>query len=247
MNPHLESYNPHPQIPPENEVVKFYNWCINELGNTEKTCRDRANYLRKSLNPDNDHSVRAYRLFYRYRGWDTKGLPKTKPSNVDLKIPTEGEVINSLRRACSYSSDYCLIYRLLVESGSRLKAVIQALRNYEPSKDEDLDDFYAYELGRFTKSKKTFYIYHVSPLRKVSITADHASKLARELNITRPKYVRKFVSTKMVEVGIPSDIVNFIQGRTPKDILNKHYLDLYALTKKYYPLYAGWLRGWLND
>ena len=39
------------------------------------------------------------------------------------------------------------------------------------------------------------------------------------------------------------EIVNFIQGRVPRTILERHYLNLYALALRYYPKYAEWLKG----
>jgi len=67
-----------------------------------------------------------------------------------------------------------------------------------------------------------------------------------ELDIA-PKYIRKFVATKMLSLGIPSEIVDFLEGRTPGNILTKHYLDLLTLTKKYYPKYMEWLSKMVKE
>ena len=242
-----KKFQPNPEVPASELVEKFLVWCVNELGNTESTCRDRTNYLRKPLDPSNGHSVRAYRLFYRFMGWDTTGLPHVRESGIDFSVPNEADVRESLSKACSYSNDLCIIYRLLIESGSRLKAVMNALNNYNMSKDKDLGGFYVYDLGKITKSKKTFYIYHMTPLRPVSISYNYVRRLTKPLGITPAKYIRKFVSTRMASLGIPSEVIDFIQGRTPKSILSRHYLNLYALAQQYYPKYADWLRRWLKD
>ncbi len=248
MNPHAGSYNPKAEIPPENLVVMFYNWCIDELGNTEQTCRDRANYLRKPLNPSNDHSIKAYRLYYRFRGWDPSGLPKGRRSGIDLSIPSSDEVRESLREACGYSEALCLTYRLLIESGSRLTEVLQVLNNYDVSKDKQQSGgFYVYDLGKITKSKKSFYVFHASVLKRIKLSEDHASRLARIHDIVRPKYIRKWVATRMASLGIPSEVIDFMQGRTPRSILSKHYLNLYALALQQYPKYIDWLRGWMKE
>jgi len=60
--------------------------------------------------------------------------------------------------------------------------------------------------------------------------------------MVNPKYVRKWVATKMLGIGIPSEIVNFIQGRTPTSILEKNYLNLYSLAMQYYPRYIELLK-----
>jgi intergrase/recombinase len=66
-----------------------------------------------------------------------------------------------------------------------------------------------------------------------------------ELDIA-PKYIRKFTATKMLESNIPGEIVDFIEGRTPGNILTKHYLDLLTLAKKEYKKYAEWLSKFVN-
>lgn len=238
---------PPPSIPDPELVVKFLNWCVSELGNTEGTCRDRARYLRKPLDPSNGHSVRAYRLFYRFMGWDPSVLPHVREAGIDFSVPTEAEVMESLGRACGLSGDLCLIYRVLIESGGRLKAVMTALNNYDMSKDKEVNGFYVYELGKMTKSKKTFYIFHTTPLKHVGIGYNTVRKVMNNSSgIIPAKYVRKFVSTRMASLGIPSEVIDFIQGRTPKSILSRHYLNLYALALQQYPKYVEWLRGWLG-
>ncbi len=46
----------------------------------------------------------------------------------------------------------------------------------------------------------------------------------------------------MISLGIPEEIVNFIQGRIPQSILARHYLSLGILADKYYPRYRDHLR-----
>jgi len=58
--------------------------------------------------------------------------------------------------------------------------------------------------------------------------------------------VRKFVATKMLELGIPSDVVDFIQGRTPSKILTRHYLNLVTLADTYYPKYAEYVKHFIR-
>lgn len=79
-----------------------------------------------------------------------------------------------------------------------------------------------------------FYVFHLSKVERQSTTYNYAKKVFHELDIA-PKYLRKFTATKMLELGIPGEIVDFIEGRTPGNILTKHYLDLLTLAKKYYP------------
>ena len=237
-----KSYNPTIPAPSSELVVKFINWCLER--NNEKTCRDRSNYLKKPLDPDNNHSVKAYRLFYKFLGIEPPRELKIKRSGIDLNVPSLTEVKHSIEKACGIHSWLCLIYHLLLESGARLTEVMLMLNNYDVNKDKQHNGFYVYELSAFRKSKKSFYIYHVTRVEPgVSWREDWVSKQARIHNLVRPKHMRKFVSTRMASLGVPESIIDFIQGRTPRSILSRHYLNLYALATKEYVKYAQWLGG----
>ena len=249
MSSDAGSYNP-PSGVDDSELVitqelinEFFRWCVDTLGNDEKTCRDRANYLRKPLDPKNDHSVKAYRLLYKFLGKEPPNHLKVPRTGVDLKVPNDEDIVKSISKAASYSQDFGLIYRLLVESGARLTEVLEVLKGYNPENDVRHNGFYTYILGREKGTKKAFYLFHTTPITsKVSMSEDHVSKLCRELGLVRPKYVRKWVATKMLSIGIPSEIVDFIQGRTPRSILTKHYLNLYTLALQHYPKYIETLK-----
>jgi len=249
---HGQSYNPHLGVNDSELVItediinSFIKWCV-EKGNNEKTCRDRANYLRKPLDPKNDHSVKAYRLLYKFLGKEPPKDLKVPKSGIDLKIPSDEDIFNSLVKAANYSQELGLVYRVLIESGARLVEVLEALSSYNPSKDVRHSDFHTYVLGRESGSKKSFYIFHITPLRKVSMSEDYVSKLARELGLVRPKYVRKWVATKMAMLGIPTEVIDFIQGRTPRSILTKHYLNLYSLAIQHYSKYAQYILVWVRE
>ncbi len=57
------------------------------------------------------------------------------------------------------------------------------------------------------------------------------------------KYFRKFVATKMAELGIPLDVIDFIQGRKPTRVLTQHYVSLFGIAKEHYRKYAEWLHS----
>jgi intergrase/recombinase len=50
----------------------------------------------------------------------------------------------------------------------------------------------------------------------------------------------------MLSLGIPEEVVSFIQGRIPQQILSKHYLKLSVLTDQYYPRYAVFIKEFAN-
>ncbi len=239
--PITSSYTIQLDPPDPGLVVKVYNYCINVLKNSEKTCRDRVNYLRKPLDPGNDHSVKAYRLFYRFIGKEPPKQLKTIKSSIDLRIPSDDEIIYSLYKV--EDPVLKIIYRILIESGARLIEVVEVINGYQSLNDKRYTGFYTYMLNRQTKTKRSFYIFHVTLVEKTKVSYYRVEKQLRQIGVVRPKYVRKWVSTKMLSLKIPGEIINFIQGRTPRNILEKNYLDLYTLAIEYYPKYLEFLRA----
>jgi len=55
------------------------------------------------------------------------------------------------------------------------------------------------------------------------------------------KYLRKYAYDKLLELGVPESVADFIQGRAPKRIGAKHYLDLRRRADQYYPRYARYI------
>ncbi len=167
---------------------------------------------------------------------------KLKRSGIDLNVPSDDEVKDSISKACKHHPWLCLVYKLLLESGARLTEVVSVLNNYDSSRDKQQNGFHVYELAAFRKSKKAFYLFHITNIERITWREDWVSKQARMLGLVRPKHVRKFVSTKMASLGIPAEVIDFIQGRTPRSVLARHYLNLYALALQHYQKYAEWLR-----
>ena len=201
----------------------------------------------KPYNERNKWSRLAYKKYFRWLGlkeeWESI---KVKASNPDLRVPTEDEVKETLSKACSSSNELCIIYRLLIESGARLKEVVKVLNEFNESKLKEFPEFYVYELGYYRGSKRSFYLFTVTKPFRLKVSDKWVSNWAAKNKVVNPKYVRKFVSTKLAGLGVPAEIIDFIQGRTPRKVLTKNYLNLYALAQQYYPKYADWLRRWLG-
>jgi Uncharacterized protein conserved in archaea len=58
---------------------------------------------------------------------------KVKRTNADIYIPTIEEIKRALNKAKDYSENVYFIYRLALESGSRLSEILRVLK--EPEKD----------------------------------------------------------------------------------------------------------------
>jgi len=229
----------------QRELSRFYRWCVGR-GTSETTCRQYVRYLERPLDMDNKWSRLAWKAYYRFKGKEEEWKRlRVKRSGVDVYVPTDEEVRTALERACSLSLDLCQAYKLLVYSGARLTEACRAL---EAARWQDAGGFYKQPLGWVRGTKRVFYIYSLEPLGPLSISPRRVSKAAQNNGLVPPKYIRKWVGTKMVSLGIPEEVVNYIQGRVPQEVLSKHYLKLTALADKYYgERYAGWLRGWLAN
>ena len=224
-------------LPSEVELFAFYNDCIKKV--SRETCKQYVNYLRKPLDANNKASILAWKKYYKWKGDIEKWKAiKTKKSGVDLKVPSVDQVKEWLTKVKGTKIE--LLFKLLLESGIRLTEAIKVLSEYSPENDVCENGICIYTLNWSRGSKRVFYVFHISKLERQNITYNYAKKIMHELDIA-PKYIRKFVATQMLSLGIPSEVVDFLEGRTPGNILTKHYLDLLTLAKKEYKKYAEWI------
>ena len=222
------------------EIRAWLEWCTRRR--SERTCRGYASYLQRPLDPGNSWSVKAYRLLYAWRGLEPPAELRVPRARADLAVPSEGEVRLTLYRACTLDPRLCLVYRLLLESGARLVEVVEMLRGYDPSRDAEQPGWLEYRLDWRRGRKRALILFHTTrPRIPFDNTPSWATQQAIRNGLVRPKYMRKFAATKMLELEIPRDAVNFIQGRAGEDVLARHYLDRLVLARRHYPRYAEWV------
>ncbi|MUN30055.1 hypothetical protein GC250_11585 [Sulfolobus metallicus DSM 6482 = JCM 9184] len=225
-------------LPSEVELIGFYNDYIKKV--SKETCKEYTNYLRKPLNVNNKSSILAWKKYYKWKGDLEKWKAiKTKKSGVDLKVPSVDQVKEWLTKVKGTKVE--LLFKLSVESGVRFTEAIKLLNEYSAENDICENNICTSTLNWSRGSKRVFYVFHTTKLERQSITYNYAKKILHEININ-PKYIRKFVATQMLSLDIPSQVVDFIEGRTPDSILSRHYLDLLTLAKKYYPIYVNWIK-----
>jgi len=233
----------------------FYDYLINEREISEKTAKQYVSAISKPFR-ETRNDQKAYRLFAKFlasRGvisddFAEKVLKvvKVKRTNADIYIPTIEEIKRTLNKAKDYSENVYFIYRLALESGSRLSEILKVLK--EPEKDVCevgiAPMLCYYPLSWQRGYKGVFYIFHSTPLKKVDITMWAISDFERRnKDAIAIKYFRKFVAMKMAELSIPLDIIDFIQGRKPTRVLTQHYVSLFGIAKEQYKKYAEWLRS----
>ena len=168
-----------------------------------------------------------------------------KRTNADIYIPTLEDVIHTLKVAKEHSENVYFVYRLALESGSRLSEILRILK--EPENDVFDGSVCYYPLAWQRGYKGVFYVFHLTPLKKVIISREEIAHFAKRHNVIPVKYFRKFVATKMAELGVPLDIIDFIQGRKPTRVLTQHYVSLFGIAKEQYKKDAEWLSKFPNS
>ncbi len=235
--------------PGAGKLREFYLWLINVRRVSPETARDYLSYLQKPLNLDNKHSVYAYRLYLRFEGKKPpEWMKPRKKSGVDLHVPSEEEILESLSYLGSLGRQgYLQSYLLLLASGIRVREAQLFLANLGGWESVERDGVRYYTVNWQRGNKAVFYVFTPSWLQLQPASVNWESRGPHRRVPVKPKYVRKFVATKMFELDVPAEIIDFIQGRTPRSILTQHYLNLLPRAIREYRKYAEWLKGFLGQ
>ena len=169
-----------------------------------------------------------------------KALPKTQ-TGIDLKIPNENEVLSSIGKSALMPIQYDALYNLLLDSGLRLTEatyVINTFTNAEP-----LNGFFRCGVALFRGCKQSYYAhfsectFNLIKQVKEKLGDQIASTFFDKKNVVNPKYLRKYVFDKMIELEIPESVADFIEGRVPRRVGAKHYMALARQAGNFYPKY----------
>jgi intergrase/recombinase len=141
------------------------------------------------------------------------------------------------------------LYNLLIDSGLRLVEALKVITEFNPDNVEHVNGFCRVEVCAFRGNKQAFYGYFTEYTFKLlcqvsdkSFRAATAAHRCRKHKAIAPKYLRKFVFDKMVELEVPESVADFIEGRVPKRIGAKHYMVLRRQADKFYGKYAEYLK-----
>ena len=173
-----------------------------------------------------------------------KALPKTQCGR-DLKIPSEQQIVDSLRKLSKAPVKYQALYNLLVDSGLRLVEACELINNFKDG--EALNGFYRCEVSMFRGEKQAYYGHFTEKtmdlIKQVKDKLNYvtASSYYRKRDYVLAKYLRKFAFDKMIELEVPESVADFIEGRVPQRIGAKHYLALARQSSKYYPRYQAYI------
>ncbi|MBT0160814.1 hypothetical protein G4O51_12615 [Candidatus Bathyarchaeota archaeon A05DMB-2] len=204
-------------------------------------------------------ALHALLSFARLKGADRAWIEALKEAipkreiGVDLKIPSEDDIVRSLRIVEKVDLlRHRVAFNLALDSGLRLTETVKLIDDFKADAVEKTEGFYVACAGMFRKSKVAYYgffteytmrlLKQLSEDEKKCLTDKNAGKYVQKLSgVVRCKYLRKFAFDKMIELGVPESVADFIEGRTPKTIGAKHYMILLRQAKQYYPRYAGYV------
>jgi intergrase/recombinase len=173
-------------------------------------------------------------------------LPKDEVG-FDLRIPSEEEIVKSLRVISETCLKYKALYSLVVDSGLRLVEACRLISSFGELQVERFDGFCVVPLGYFRRSKLAYfglmtdYTFKLVDQVKEEIDWESAVTYIRKRpGVVSFKYLRKFANDTMTndELNIPESVADFIQGRTPKSVGARHYMQLKRKAIQFYPRYA---------
>ena len=216
-------------------LKKFFdNYSPRSVGELEKALA-KENYKR--------HLCKALRKFVTFlkarkiidpiTAEELKEIIIIKPTKEsEVRISTE-ELQEAWHYHLQHSDEVTqLFFKILAYSGARLRAVHKMLTQFEPERLIFLPDFpnvAKYALLERHGNKAAIFIYMPSTLaeelRPVRIKE---ATIRKRLTYGRvnASTIRKWHATFLSRKGVKDHVINYIQSRVKRSVLEKHYLEL---------------------
>jgi intergrase/recombinase len=226
-------------------------------GYSNRTIKDVIHYLEKypiEINGPQDvlnlfskvktakrHVAFSFRVLLNYfeiLGYDKKQLDRLRAaipnikSGIDLRIPTEYQILKSLDKLESAPKKYVAVYNLLLDSGLRLVEGVTLINGLKDA--EEINGFFRCSLAKFRGTKSAYYghfskgTFEQIQNVKQKIKTLNASHYFTKMGYVPSKYLRKFSFDKMIELEV---------------LGAKHYMALARQTSKYYPRYLDYIEN----
>ena len=164
-----------------------------------------------------------------------KQYPKPH-SNPDIYTPSDEELKQTLINLKELSEKYYQFYLGLICSGVRIRELIHYFNNQKSFRVVEFEKFNKIVLN-YRRGKKNIYFLYLPKDYDISMELTNGALtrwLSNHKEILRPKYIRKWFYSKCLDLGIPSGVVDFFQGRSPVTMGNRHYLDKEKMADKVY-------------
>ena len=171
-------------------------------------------------------------------------------------MPTEEAIIRTFKALRTAPLKYRLIYWTILASCIRVKDAIKFINEVDLDTAERIETpegiFYFWDLKWVRPTKATFvamlpdFVYEMLKAyresgEKLTIWALE-SFARRHKHLERPNSMRDFGYNRLLLLNAPESVADFINGRGPRKIGAKHYMDKALQAKAHYPKYLAYLR-----
>ena len=153
---------------------------------------------------------------------------KLLKSNVREVYISDEELVEAYERIKG-NKQLRLCFKLLVFSGLRLKHLWEAMKGFDRSKLIIKDNIARYPVSYVSKStKKSYWLYMpssiIDELKPFKFNYWYYQK-GIKLNKVDANTIRKWHLNKLIELGVPESIADFIQGRASVTVGSTYYLN----------------------
>ena len=189
---------------------------------------------------------------------DLKEAIPTIRTGVDTYVPSEEAIIRTLKALRYAPLKYRLYWWLPLATGIRPeKDAIKLIREADLSKAERIETphgtYYFLELGWVRETKATFvaclpdFVYDMiitfrESGEKLTYEGARTFRRRRMPHIETLGSMRDFCYNKLLELGMPESAADFLNGRGPRTVGGKHYMDKIRQIKAFYPRYLAYLK-----
>ncbi len=194
-----------------------------------------------------DHHIRAYRNFINYLH-DMKEMDEVlgysidrwldpvtaKQSQPDVKKDYTDDEVTAAYAHCP--DDLKTFFKFLIYSGGRATQCKEVIDTWRPENlhiskyDERVAYYDAAEASSGTKNVYNLFIpaTFVEELRAYKLPYSHIDSIYEKLRheTFSAKSTRKYSANLFADEEIDANIIDFIQGRTPKSVVAKNYFNL---------------------
>ncbi|MFC1690816.1 integrase [Nanoarchaeota archaeon] len=159
--------------------------------------------------------------------------PKATP---DIYTPSDEQLVETLAKLKALNKKYYEFYVALMFSGVRIKEMAYYINSDKDFKTIENGNYHKVLLNYKRHCKNVFFLYFPKgfELSEGVIVENLSRFLTRHPEIIRPKYIRNWFYSKCLDLGVPSAIADFFQGRTPISVGDRHYLDRERMADKCY-------------
>ena len=162
---------------------------------------------------------------------------KVKPAGVREVYISDEELIEAYNRVKDSLKPF---FKLLVYSGIRLSHAVNMVKSFDRANLVIKDNIARYPINWLSKGKKRGYWCYMpkefaKELESLAIY-EHYDSYGKGLRFGRVSAVtiRKWHLNKLIELGVPESIADFIQGRASVTVGSTHYLNKTAQADREY-------------